>query len=85
MDKLCCCCEPDIPNISVQLINTPCCESHIEEREAQVEPDLNMSIEEEEGREQKEEDETCCCCFRIKRHAKSKRKKRCRSQDGAKT
>ena len=77
MDKLCCCLEPDIPDISVN-VNCACCESRLEERTIKDSTDLNMSANEtnsmrEEKEEDKDETSTCCCCFRRKRHAKSKK------------
>ncbi len=89
MDKLCCCCDPDLPNITVRLKCTcACCKGHVEENEVdgQDTPDCAMTVEESKKVEEEEEegkDTTCCCCFRRKRHAKSKRKK-CHSRDGAK-
>ena len=86
MDKLCCCCEPDVPNITVQF-NCACCKSHVEEREVKDEVDLNkadMKSLKEEEEEEEEESITTCCCFRRKRHAKPKKRKRQSSErDGA--
>ena len=74
MNKLCCCIEPDIPNISFSFrVACACCKGSVEEYD---EPDTNVTELEKIKREgvEEEKEDTCCCCFRRKRHAKSKNK-----------
>ena len=66
MSKLCCCTEPELPDISIN-VNCVCCESRMEE---QATRDVTDGSENERD---EAEDETTCCCFRRKRHAKSKK------------
>ena len=85
MNKLCCCADPELPDITVSF-NCACCESRVERRTDTT--DLEMPVPEtcKEEKEMAKEDEvtTCCCCFRRKRHAKSKEVGKER-QDGGKT
>ena len=76
MDKLCCCLESDLPDISVN-VNCACCESRVEERVAKDTTDSDMPPKETDRmRKEDDKDETStCCCFRRKRHAKSKNEK----------
>ena len=85
MNKLCCCTEPELPDISVN-VTCACFESHVEQVSAKDSPDLDITKEEEETAqkaEEEEEDSICCCCFRRKRHANA-RKKKCQPSDGSK-
>lgn len=86
MDKLCCCNDQSLPDISINF-NCACCESRLEERVMKDTVDLD-TVKAEVVSEKKEiesdtEEDTCCCCFRPKRHAKSKN--RDRQSDGRKT
>lgn len=74
MNKLCCCSDSELPDISVN-VTCACCESHVEEKEGKDSPDLNVV---EATLEEVEEDKVCCC-FHRKRHAKAKKKKPKRS------
>ena len=82
MDKLCCCLEPDLPDISVN-VTCACCESRVEEHSVK---DVTDSVDGEEKLEKvdEKEDKVCCCCFRRKRHAKSKNDKKS-SHNGGQT
>ena len=94
MNKLCCCAEPELPDISVSF-NCACCDSRVERR-TDIH-DFDMAVKEtsdhlqeqqqddEEEKKDEEDDEiTYCCCFPRKRHAKSKKSKKKR-HDGGKT
>lgn len=92
MHKLCCCAEPELPDISVSF-NCACCDSRVE-RHTDT-PDLDMAVKEtsehlqEQHQNHKDENEdeeeiTYCCCFQRKRHAKSKKAKK-KEHDGGKT
>ena len=93
MNKLCCCVEPELPDISVSF-NCACCDSRVERRTDA--PDFDMAVKEtseylQEDKDQKKKEEeeeeeeiTYCCCFQRKRHAKSKKAKKKR-HDGGKT
>lgn len=71
MNKLCCCGDNELPDVSVN-VNCACCKSRIEEHEAKDSTDFNITQEKAEA-----EDPTCsCCCFVWKHHAKSNRKKK---------
>lgn len=91
MDKICCCLEHDLPDISFN-VTCACCDSHVQEQNVQDVTDFDLSDEEEQKKEVEkekvdEEDTTCCCCFRRKRHAKPKKgkKKKFLSRNGEKT
>lgn len=85
MDKLCCCLEQDLPDISVN-VTCACCDSRVEEKNVNEGTDLDLNEKEEAKKENMEEENTtCCCCFRRKRHAKLKKKKTSQSHDGKKT
>jgi hypothetical protein len=81
MDKICCCAESSLPDITVN-VKCACCESHVEDHQAKDSPDFNVIRGEEES-EKRDEDETICCCFRRKRHANAKKKKN-EAHDGEK-
>ena len=70
--KLCCCSEPDLPDISVN-VTCACCESHVEERD--VTDSLEITEAPMAKEEDVQEDAIYCCCFRRKRHANVKKKK----------
>ena len=99
MNKLCCCVEPELPDISVS-VNCACCESRVQERKAKDVTDLTTSemditkaneknkeeiSTDEDDKAKEETDTTCCCCFRRKRHAKPKKNKNRSSHHGTKT
>ena len=76
MNKLCCCAEPELPDITVSF-NCACCDSRVERRTNKDTTDLEMPVQETADKEEKKIDEedkvtTCCCCFRRTRHAKSR-------------
>ena len=84
MNKFCCCCsEPDLPDISVN-VTCACCESRVEEHSAKDEVDLDITTAKTEDELPEEEEDTVCCCFRRKRHANSKKRKK-QLRDGSKT
>jgi len=94
MNKLCCCIEQDVPDISLNF-TCACCESRVQQRKTNDSTDLETSdkkvkIEVEEKKEHEDEDgdeekrTVCCCCFARKRHAKDKMKKK-RPRDGSRT
>ena len=85
MNKFCCCCsEPDLPDISVN-VTCACCESRVEEHSAKDEVDLDITTAKTEDElPEEEEEDTVCCCFRRKRHANSKKRKK-QLRDGSKT
>lgn len=69
MNKLCCCTDPEVPNIAVS-VTCACFESHVEV--SNDVPDLTTAEEKTEEKEKDEEDSVCCCWFR-KRHANKKK------------
>ena len=78
MNKLCCCADPDVPDISLT-VTCACCESRVQQRKTNDSPDLDIAemnekkeVQDEEKKEEEEEEKytVCCCCFRRKRHAK---------------
>lgn len=71
MNKLCCCSDSELPEISVN-VTCACCESRVEEKEGKDSPDFNIT--EAPLAEEEEKDDKVCCCFRRKRHAKAKKK-----------
>ena len=77
MSKFCCCPDPELPDITVN-VTCACCESQIDDHQVNDSSSLDISEEQPE----KEEDTICCCCFKRKRHAKLKKKKG-ESQDGS--
>ena len=89
MNKLCCCADPDVPDISLT-VTCACCESRVQQRKTNDSPDLDiveMKEKKEVQDEEKKEEEkytVCCCCFRRKRHAKEKKKKK-RTCNGSST
>lgn len=68
-----CCCEPEVPDVTVN-IKCACCKGNVEETTVKDSTDLNADEQPETIQENKEDD-TICCCFRRKRHAKLKRAK----------
>jgi hypothetical protein len=80
MNKLCCCAEPELPDVTLN-ITCACCKSRVQRRKGQDEIDLDTVKEiakEEIAKEEiakEEEDESICCCFRRKHHAKRNKDK----------
>lgn len=73
MNKLCCC-EPELPEISVN-VTCACCDSHVEEHARKDETDSSIS---EEPQVEENVDTVCCGCFKRTRQAKLKKKnKKC--------
>lgn len=91
MNKLCCCTDNELPDVSVN-VTCACCESRVQERKTKDSPDLDMTendVNEQDKKLEVENEENeyktcCCCCFRRKRHAKKKKKKNI-SHHGSKT
>ena len=74
MNKLCCCADAELPDVTVK-ITCPCCESHMEDREEDETDSPNDQCKPvREKQKEQEEETTRCCCFRRKRHAKLKKK-----------
>lgn len=79
MNKLCCCIEQDVPDISLNF-TCACCESRVQQqRKADDSTDLETVDKEDQVKKKKEDEDeekytVCCCCFRRKRHAKEKKK-----------
>ena len=82
MNKLCCCADPELPVISVN-VACACCKSNVEEHDVMDSPPLPPPND-DDGLDKKGCRDLFCCCIHRKRHAKSKKRKN-HSQDGSKT
>ena len=80
MNKLCCCADPEVPSIALN-VTCACFESHVEVKRDS--PDLTTAEEEVEKIQEVEEkeDTVCCCCFRRKRQANGEKRHK---RDGSK-
>ena len=80
MNKLCCCTDPELPNLTFK-VTCVCCQSKVDDRRGKDSPDFNA--DEIDGNE---EQASCCFPLRRKCHAKVEgKKKTVSSSDGQDT